>query len=344
MTQSNSSTNSFDFLPPTPIDKPDDNGERGTGYDYHCDDILRGLGVPTYSGELHIESPFSFQVAGHDPFLKAENGLVCKPYVPRELWFYLQIPEFSHYKPYVVDFLGCVELSTQQVYKSVISAVSEQPTKAETTRTTDNYITPWAEKIHKGHLKRMNSKPYQQESTHRYLVLRDMTYSCSRPCVMDLKIGIRAYGDDATPKKKQSQTIKSKQTTSFATGLRVCGCQGFSVVKNEYWQLHKYEGRKITPETLPLAFAKFFHNGDTLRRDVIQIFIERLYGLLDVVKRAEFRFYSTSLLLVYDGVSESPEVFLNMIDFSHTFAIESKEIDDGYVFGIENLLKLLEGL
>jgi len=33
-----------------------------------------------------------------------------------------------------------------------------------------------------------------------------------------------------------------------------------------------------------------------------------------------------------------------MIDFSHTFATDSEEVDDGYIFGVENLLKLLQDL
>lgn len=336
MTTPNSAP-SFDFITPTPIDKPNDNGERGTGYDYRCDLILRGLEVPAYPGELVIEAPFSFQVAGHDPFLKAGNGLVCKPYAPRELWFYLQLQHFPHFKPFVADFLGCVEFTTETVLESVQQAVDKP-------RDVNQYITPWAEKIHRGHLKRMSSARLNGDSTHRYLVLRDMTYTCSRPCVMDLKIGIRAYGDDATDKKRQSQTEKSKNTTSFSTGLRICGCQGYSLVKGDYWQLHKYEGRKLTKETLPLAFYNFFHSQISLRKDVIKIVIDDLYKILDVVKREEFRLYSSSLLLVYDAVSETPKVFLKMIDFSHTFSTESKEIDDGYVFGIKNLIHLLENL
>ena len=55
-----------------------------------------------------------------------------------------------------------------------------------------------------------------------------MTFDCKRPCVMDLKLGKRAYGDDATQKKKISQTLKSKKTTSWKTGIRICGCQVFS--------------------------------------------------------------------------------------------------------------------
>ena len=200
----------LDFISPTPIDKPDEDGERGTGYNYECDSVLDGYDIPYYSEKLDITAPFSYQVAGHDPFLKAKGGLICKPFVPRELWFYLQLEKHdSEFKSVVAQFLGCVEFTTAEICDF---------TKVKK----EDYMTAWAEKIHQGHLQRINIKP---PTNHRYLVLNDLTYNLKWPCVMDLKMGQRAYGDDATPKKVQSQTLKSKQTTSFSTGLRICGSQ-----------------------------------------------------------------------------------------------------------------------
>mmetsp|Transcript_121396 Transcript_121396/g.181347 ORF Transcript_121396/g.181347 Transcript_121396/m.181347 type:complete len:351 (-) Transcript_121396:46-1098(-) len=330
----------FEFITPTPIDKPDEDGERGTGYNYECDTILENFEIPIYPEPLQIAAPFSYQVAGHDPFLKAHGGLLCKPFVPRELWFYIVIKKsFEHYLPFVAEFNGCVDFSTEQIreFASAVTQFDSKESKIE------KYITPWAEKVHHGHLQRIAS-PKSSSRRHRYLVLRDMTSQCTWPCVMDLKMGQRAYGDDATPKKMVSQTLKSKQTTSYSTGLRICGCQGYSAVTEEFWQLHKYEGRKITKETLPLAFSKFFHNDVLLRKDVIACFLEELENLLDIIKRSEFRFYSTSLLLVYDGASEEPIIYLKMIDFAHTFAAEGKPIDDGYLLGLNNVIDLFRGL
>ena len=108
--------------------------------------------------------------------------------------------------------------------------------------------------------------------------------------------------------------------------------------------MHKYEGRKITQETLPLAFFKFFHNDVRLRKDVIARFVEEFEKIKKVIECKEFRFYSTSLLLVYDGASQEPLVYVKMIDFAHTFAAEGKPIDDGYLLGLNNLLDLCHGL
>ena len=148
-TSSSNVGSNFDFIAPTPIDKPNDTGERGTGYDYVSDTILQGFEIPLYSEEIRIKAPFSYQVAGHDPFLKAIDGLICKPSVPRELWFYLQLEKYPHFKPLVASFLGTVEFSTEEILKTVQSPAKEEQ------------ITPWAEKVHEHHVKRI----HKSEST-----------------------------------------------------------------------------------------------------------------------------------------------------------------------------------
>ena len=151
-----------DFLTPVPIRKQnEDPNARGAGYDYECYNILEGFEVPMYEAPLHITSPFGFQVAGHDPFLKADSGLLCKPVVPRELWFYLCAPDYPHYAMFLPEFLGCVEFPPDDVRRFAASV------KAFDSHDTDHYITPWAEKLHQGHLERaLPSRP------HHILLLR----------------------------------------------------------------------------------------------------------------------------------------------------------------------------
>jgi hypothetical protein len=58
-----------------------------------------------------------------------------------------------------------------------------------------------------------------------FILMEDLTGRLKHPCVMDVKMGTRQYGLDATYAKKKSQRAKCKKTTSAELGVRVCGMQ-----------------------------------------------------------------------------------------------------------------------
>lgn len=149
---------------------------------------------------------------------------------------------------------------------------------------------------------------------------------------------------------------------------------------------NKYYGLKLSEEGFKRELTTFLHNGKRLRVELIESFIYKLKKLYRVIEKLNsYRFYSSSLLLLYEGkeldastrsrndsecsssidssdnfrihksVSSSslkgsrrPKVEVRMIDFAHTTYSGCPQDkvrsgpDTGYLFGIENVIRLLE--
>ncbi|KAB5585419.1 hypothetical protein GE09DRAFT_25765 [Coniochaeta sp. 2T2.1] len=178
----------------------------------------------------------------------------------------------------------------------------------------------------------VNPKEAQTQHDPRveyFLLLEDLTAGMKRPCIMDLKMGTRQYGVDATPKKQKSQQGKCAKTTSRELGVRVCGLQVWDVETQSYVFKDKYYGRDVKAgREFQDTLTRFLYDGvdpaSILRH--IPTVLKKLSQLETIIRRLRgYRFYAASLLMFYDGDTSSNEYDTSVEDSSTDFNTDTED-------------------
>ncbi|XP_029799624.1 inositol hexakisphosphate kinase 3 [Suricata suricatta] len=236
-------------------------------------------------------------------------------------------------------------------------------------------FNPWGLQCHQAHLTRLCTE-YPENQRHTFLLLENVVSKYKHPCILDLKMGTRQHGDDVSEEKKARHMRKCAQSTSACLGVRICGMQVYQIDKKHFLCKDKYYGRKLSVEGFRQALHQFLHDGTRLRKELLEPIQSQLRALLSVIRnQSSYRFYSSSLLIIYDG-QEPPErtsgglhppealqpahgsssrglykVDVRMIDFAHTTYKGSWNEhttydgpDPGYIFGLENLIQILQDI
>ncbi|XP_023655502.1 inositol hexakisphosphate kinase 2 [Paramormyrops kingsleyae] len=160
---------------------------------------------------------------------------------------------------------------------------------------------PWSLKCHQQHLQRMKENA-KHRNQYKFILLENLTWRHTVPCVLDLKMGTRQHGDDASEEKKATQIRKCQQSTSASIGVRLCGMQVYQSDSGQLMFMNKYHGRKLTLPGFKEALFQFFHDGRRLRRELLSPVLRRLREMQAALEACEsYRFYSSSLLIIYDG-------------------------------------------
>ncbi|GAB1225093.1 hypothetical protein ENUP19_0241G0028 [Entamoeba nuttalli] len=182
-----------------------------------------------------------------------------------------------------------------------------------------------------------------------FIRMENLMYQYKRPFVLDLKIGTQTWDPETASSKMKKRLVVDSTSTTTSLGVRFSGMERNvgeekPILYSRYLCTHEVNTRDSLKEYIKL----FFNDGKKYRKELVPYFISQLDKMIEVMKKREYKMFSSSVLFVYDSTTtlEDKKYNCKMIDFAHNWILTEEEctVEDGFLFGLNNLKSILEDI
>ncbi|KAI2621463.1 inositol polyphosphate multikinase [Hypomontagnella submonticulosa] len=155
-------------------------------------------------------------------------------------------------------------------------------------------------------------------TTDRAVVLENASFGYKKPNIMDAKLGVRLWADDAPQEKKERFDKIAEETTHKKFGFRVAGMRVYkgstdeSELDDEGFKIYDKDWGRFTVNDTNIvdSFKKFIFNeaagiDEDLGKTIAGAFAADLRRVQEVLEKKESRMYSASVLFVFEGDGEA---------------------------------------
>lgn len=231
--------------------------------------------------------PFQ-NAAGHDGVLSDADGeIIVKPCTQAEVDFYQDtIVKHSDFAIYMPTFMGTLTLGSP----TAPGNAGQLDYLVDTNTTLD--------------LPKAQGKKIAAETA---IVLENLEHGFTKPSVIDLKVGARLYAPGTAAEKAARLDKVAAETTTGSLNFRIAGMKVWDPTTESYDLYDKQYGRKFDKDTVSVGFKAYFDSLTSTSerrqtgRQIISDMLDELSDIRYALEDKESRFYSASVLIVFEG-------------------------------------------
>jgi len=159
---------------------------------------------------------------------------------------------------------------------------------------------------------------------------------------MDVKMGTHTWWPTATEHKRAHRSADDDRTTTVSLGQRLVGFTWHDPTTKVREKVGKEVSWEVTARDGLLAHYRHFWAPKPTHLSAVLVWLRRLAEWF--ADYPMFRFFSSSILFCYDAAPDSSTLRLGVIDFGHFELISDGGHDDGFLFGLKQMIMMIEEL